>query len=469
MNPIPRKPIVSLLVLLATAAVGLAGEPSPEDAEFFEKQVRPLLVQHCQKCHGAAKQEGGLRLDSRETALKGGDSGPAVEAQAPDKSLLIEAIGYAGDIKMPPKRKLADGEIAILTDWVRRGAPWPADKVTGQPGAAGEFDLAARKAAQWAFQPIRSQTPQAVKDNAWAKSPIDRFILSKLEAAGLKPAPAAEKHTLLRRVTFDLIGLPPTPAELAAFLADDSPQAFEKVVNRLLDSPHYGERWGRHWLDLVRYAETAGHEFDFEIPHAWQYRDYVVRAFNADVPYDQFVIEQLAGDLLPQPRRHPTERFNESVIGTGFWFLGESKHSPVDILADEAERIDNQIDVFGKAFLGQTLGCARCHDHKFDALSTKDYYALSGYLQSSRMQITCVDAPEERAAIVAALEQLCDDRATLLDDVAPPPPESKLPAPREGDITLADFSTQDYRGWFVTGDAFGKGPVTNPLRLLPQP
>jgi hypothetical protein len=456
-----------VLALPAMAALCSAGDPSAEQAEFFEKSVRPLLVLHCQKCHGATKEEAGLRLDSRERTLKGGDSGPAVEPEKPEESLLIEAIGYAGDIKMPPKRKLADEEIAILTDWVRRGAPWPAGKAAGKPGLIGEFDLHGRKLAQWAFQPIGPQTVPAVKDAAWAVSAIDRFILAKLEAADLKPAPAAEKRTLLRRVTFDLIGLPPTPEELAAFLADDTPKAFEKVVDRLLESPHYGERFGRHWLDLVRYAETAGHEFDFEIPQAWQYRDYVVRAFNADVPYDQFVIEQLAGDLLPEPRRHPTEHFNESIIGTGFWYLGESKHSPVDLLADEAERIDNQIDVFGKAFLGQTLGCARCHDHKFDALSTKDYYALSGYLQSSRLQIAFVDGPQMRGAVIAALEKLRDERAALLDDVAPPPEED--PPTREGDLTLADFSRHDYHGWFVTGDAFGQGPVTNPVGILPQP
>jgi mono/diheme cytochrome c family protein len=463
-------PLAAALCLAGEPARGEAarGEPAAGEAEFFEKRVRPLLVEHCQKCHGAAKEEAGLRLDSRARTLKGGDSGPAVEPGKPDESLLVEAIGYGGDIKMPPKRKLADEEIAILTDWVRRGAPWPADKGAGQPGTAGEFDLHGRKGAQWAFQPIRPQTVPAVNDVAWATSTIDRYLLAKLEAAGLRPAPAAEKPTLLRRVTFDLIGLPPTPAELAAFLADDSPRAFARVVDRLLDSPHYGERFGRHWLDLVRYAETCGHEFDFEIPNAWQYRDYVVRAFNADVPYDQFVTEQIAGDLLPEPRRHPTERFNESIIGTGFWYLGESKHSPVDVLADEAERIDNQIDVFGKAFLGQTLGCARCHDHKFDALSTKDYYALSGYLQSSRMQTACVDPPQERGAVIAALEKLREERAALLDDVAPPP-ASAPPAPREGDLTLADFSTQDYHGWFVTGDAFGKGPVTNPVALLPRP
>lgn len=445
-----------------------AGDPSPEDREFFENKVRPLLVQHCNKCHGESKQEAGLRLDSRAAVLKGGDSGPALEAGKPDESLLVEAVGYAGDIKMPPKGKLTDDEIAALTEWVTRGAPWPADP-NPETSAKGEFDLQARKAKQWAFQPIRQQTPPIVHDAAWAQSPVDRFILAKLEAAGLKPAPAADRRTLLRRVTYDLIGLPPTPAELEAFAGDASPKAFESVVDRLLESPHYGERWGRHWLDLVRYAETAGHEFDFEIPHAAEYRDYVVRAFNADLPYDQFVIEHLAGDLLPEPRRNPSDRFNESIIGTGFWFLGESKHSPVDVRADEADRLDNQIDVFGKTFLGQTLGCARCHDHKFDALSTKDYYALKGYLQSSRRQIVCIDAADEISAIVALLEMLRDERASLFQDKRPPALKPAGGTLAEDDVRFVDFATDTYRDWFLSGEAFGAGPVTDPTRVLSQP
>ncbi|MFN0055487.1 MAG: PSD1 and planctomycete cytochrome C domain-containing protein [Planctomycetales bacterium] len=482
--------LLVLLALLAGRSVRLvAAEPSPDDLDLFEKRIRPLLVEHCQKCHGANKQEAGLRLDSREAALQGGDSGPALEAGQPETSLLVEAVGYEGDIKMPPKGKLSDEEIADLTSWVQRGAPWPAGSPSGTP-AGKEFNLNERKAAQWAFQPIRAQSPPSINDEAWPLNPVDRFILARLEEAGLKPARPAEKRTLLRRVTFDLTGLPPTAAELAAFLADESPRAYEAVVERLLDSPHYGERWARHWLDLVRYAETSGHEFDFEIPHATEYRDYVVRAFNQDLPYDQFVIEHLAGDLLPQPRRHPVERFNESIIGTGFWFLGESKHSPVDVRADEAERFDNQIDVFGKAFLGQTLGCARCHDHKFDALSTKDYYALSGYLQSSRRQIACVDPPEERRQIVQELERLRDRRRELLRRATPAessdlrdrledylaaalsvlrPAESRgnipgdtQPSPDHA-VIFEDFEQPTYGRWTVSGRAFGEVPNRRPL------
>ena len=475
------------LLLLVLFRPTLAEEPGPAEIELFEKKVRPLLVQHCQKCHGETKQEAGLRVDTSAALRKGGDSGPSIDTEKLEESLLIEVVRYEGDIRMPPKGRLTDEEIEILVGWVQRGAPWPSEKAGPSPGR-GEFDLQARKAAQWAFQPVRETPPPEVVDTAWGASPVDRFILSRLEAAGLKPAPRADKRTLLRRVTFDLTGLPPTPQELDAFLADDSPQALETVINRLLDSPHYGERWGRHWLDLVRFAETAGHEFDFEIANAWEYRDYVIRAFNSDLPYNQFVIEHLAGDLLPEPRRHPTERFNESMIGTAFWFLGESKHSPVDVRADEAERFDNQIDVFGKAFLGQTLGCARCHDHKFDALSTKDYYALSGYLQSSRRQMACLDDPAERQKIASRLVEIRERRVAIENslgvasarrvvpqlaklvqaavEVLRPELDSGIPAVdavASQEVVYEDFEKPTYERWTATGRAFGDGPNHRPL------
>ncbi len=222
-----------------------------------------------------------------------------------------------------------------------------------------------------------------------------------------RPA-SADRHALIRRVYFDLIGLPPPPEAVEQFVSDSSPQALESLVDRLLASPRFGERWARHWLDLVRYAETFGHEFDYPIEHAWQYRDYVIRALNADVPYDQFVTEQIAGDLLPEPRLHPTERFNESIIGTGFWFFGEQVHSPVDVLQDEADRVDNQIDVLGKTFLGLTVGCARCHDHKFDAISMRDVYALWGIAKSTRPHTAYLDP---HGKIEEATEQLAARRA----------------------------------------------------------
>jgi hypothetical protein len=258
----------------------------------------------------------------------------------------------------------------------------------------------------WSWQPIRAQSPPEVKSRAWPKTAIDNFILAPLESKGLAPAADAHRRTLIRRVYFDLIGLPPTPRDVDAFLNDTSPRAYEKIVDHLLASPHYGERWARHWLDLVRYGESRGHEFDYLNPNAYQYRDYVIRAFNDDVPYDRFVVEHIAGDLLKTPRLHPAEGFNESILGTGFWFLGEQVHSPVDICQDKADRFDNMLDVMGKAFLGLTVACARCHDHKFDAISTKDYYSLFGFLESSSYRLARFDSMEHDRRVAEQLWKL---------------------------------------------------------------
>jgi mono/diheme cytochrome c family protein len=410
-----------LAVALAVVSGGLrpplAGAAEPVDAEFFERKVRPVLVRHCQGCHGADKQKGGLRLLSRADALAGGDTGPALAPGDPDESRLIQMVRYDGDIKMPPKGRLPAEDIAALTAWVKGGAPWPEAAAGAGPGRqppGGEaVDVVARAKTHWSFQPVNR--PPVPGDG----HPVDAFLRAKLEPAGLAFAPPADKRTLLRRVTFDLTGLPPTPEEIDAFLADDSADAYAKVVDRLLASPHYGERWGRHWLDLVRYAETHGHEFDFDIPGAWRYRDYVIRAFNADLPYDQFLTEHLAGDLLPHPRRNPADGANESVTATGFWFLHEALHSPVDVRKDQADRIDNQIDVFGKAVFGLTVACARCHDHKFDAVATKDYYALFGVLASSRYARTDVSDP---APTVQLLDGLKATRAELTRALGAPSP-----------------------------------------------
>ena len=280
-------------------------------------------------------------------------------------------------------------------------APWPSESDHAAK-AEEAFDIAKRKAEHWCWQPIHRPEIPKVNDSAWPRDPIDNFILRKLEQADLKPAAATGKATWLRRVTFDLTGLPPTLAEIDAFLADQSEGAFETVVDRLLASPRYGERWARHWMDLIRYAETCGHEFDYPIPNAYRYRDYLIRAFNDDVPYDQFLTEHIAGDLVGSPRLHPETMTNESVLGTGFWFFGEATHGPVDVKGDEAGRVDNQIDVFGKTFLGLTIACARCHDHKFDAISAEDYYGIAGFLQSSRRQDVMLD-PGQKIANAAKL------------------------------------------------------------------
>jgi hypothetical protein len=381
-----------------------------DDSEFFETKVRPVLVQHCYGCHSgqAKKLRGGLRLDSREAMLAGGDNGPALVPQQPNKSRLIEAVTYKNvELQMPPRGKLPDAAIADLTTWVKMGAPWPKQPASVESGVAkSAFDLQERKRTHWAWQPIRPQNPPPVRDRNWPRDPLDRFILARLEDKGLSPAKPAEKRTLLRRLCFDIIGLPPSPEEMQAFLTDASPDAVEKVVDRLLSSPHFGERWGRHWLDLVRYAEARGHEFDYNIPNAYQYRDYVIRALNADVPYNRFVLEHLAGDRLTNPRLHPQHGFNESILATGFWFLGEEVHSPVDIRQDQADRFDNKVDVLSKAFLGLTVACARCHDHKFDAIAAKDYYALFGFLQSSHYRLARFDSMEHNRRVAAELWEL---------------------------------------------------------------
>ncbi len=381
-----------------------------DDSEFFETKVRPVLVQHCYSCHSAQakKLRGGLRLDSREAMLAGGDNGPALTPGQPDKSRLIEAVTYKNvELQMPPRGKLSDGAIADLTAWVKKGAPWPKQPASTDAGITkSAFDLQERKRTHWAWQPIRPQNPPSVRDRNWPLDPLDHFILAKLEGKRLSPAKSADRRTLLRRLYFDVIGLPPSPEETEAFLHDTSPDAVEKVVDKLLSSPHFGERWGRHWLDLVRYAEGRGHEFDYNIPNAYQYRDYVIRALNTDIPYNQFVLEHLAGDLLTKPRRNPQQGFNESILATGFWFLGEEVHSPVDIRQDQADRFDNKVDVLSKAFLGLTVACARCHDHKFDAISAKDYYALFGFLQSSHYRLARFDSMEHNRRVAVELWEL---------------------------------------------------------------
>jgi mono/diheme cytochrome c family protein len=388
-----------------------ADDPAQEQLEHFEKKVRPILAEHCYKCHSsqAKKLKGGFLLDSRAGLLKGGDSGPAVVPGRPERSRLLVAIGYTDpDLQMPPKGKLSEAAIADLTAWVRAGVPWPTANASKASAAKYTFDLAKRKREHWCWLPLRAPQPPATKDRSWPVDAVDRFLLARMEDKGLRPAGPADRRTLLRRVSFDLIGLPPSPQEVEAFMSDQAPDAFAKVVDRLLASPHYGERWGRHWLDLVRYAESRGHEYDYNLPDAYQYRDYVIRAFNADVPYDRFVTEHLAGDLLDRPRLHPREGFNESILGTGFWFLGEQVHSPVDLRQDKADRFDNMLDVMSKTFLGLTVACARCHDHKFDAISTNDYYALAGFLESSSYRLVRFDALETDRRVA---EQLSDLRA----------------------------------------------------------
>jgi hypothetical protein len=382
----------ALLAGLAThgRAAETSAEASPEGIEFFEKKIRPILIEHCYACHSgeSKKSEGGLLVDSREALLKGGDSGPAITPRAPDQSLLMIAVRHADkDLKMPPDGKLPAVHLADLATWIKMGAPDPrlasAAAVVARPKYGMSLD---EGRAFWSFQPVRQAATPRVKNTAWPRNSVDHFILAGLEAKGIAPSPPADKRTLLRRLTFDLTGLPPTPEELAAFLADDSPQAFEKVVDRLLDSPRYGERWGRHWLDVVRYADTCGNASDYPVPQAHKYRDWVIRAFQRDLPYDQFVREQIAGDLPPGGTDLPAggdgaERY-ERVIATGY--LAIARRFGGGRVGEPHLTIEDTIDNLGRAVLGVSLACARCHDHKFDPFTMSDYYGLYGIFNSTR-------------------------------------------------------------------------------------
>ena len=362
-----------------------ANQLSAADTEFFEKKIRPVLVEHCYECHSADAQESGLRVDSLEGLLTGGERGPAIVSGKPDESLLIGAVRHSDTLQMPANRKLPQPVIDDLARWVLEGAEWPnTEPVTAAARPALPERMPTEAERQfWAFQPPqRVSIPQVSDPTGWARTPIDAFILHKLESAQLVPNPVADKRTLIRRATLALIGLPPTPAEVTAFLVDESPNAFEHVVERLLASPHYGERWGRHWLDVARYGDSNGLDENLAYGNAWRYRDYVVNAFNADLPYDEFLREQLAGDLLPAS---PSEDVQlRRVVATGFLSLGAKMLAEDDPVKMEMDIIDEQLDTLGKAVIGMTLGCARCHDHKFDPISTHDYYALAGIFKSSK-------------------------------------------------------------------------------------
>ncbi|MSU58454.1 MAG: DUF1549 domain-containing protein [Pedosphaera sp.] len=368
----------SFLILHSPA---LAADLTPAQSQFFESKIRPLLADKCYKCHSASaeKVKAGLLLDSRDGVLKGGETGPAIVPGDPEKSLLIKAVRYTDpDLQMPPKgKKLSDDEIANLVAWVKMGAPDPRNVSTAQK------DWKDSAKSHWAWQPLKKPAVPEVKDPAWCKTPVDNFILAKLDDKNLKPNPPADKRTLIRRATFDLIGLPPTGEEVNNFLADNSPDAFAKVVDRLLTSPHYGERWGRHWLDVARYSDTKGmvkrQREDPHSPYAWTYRDYVIRSFNDDKPYNIFIIEQLAADKLPATAKNLT-----NLCALGFLTVGER------FMGMQQDVINDRIDVVTKGFLGLTVTCARCHDHKFDPIPTKDYYSLHGIFAS------CVEPSVER-------------------------------------------------------------------------
>ena len=389
------RPGTALIAVALAVLTGAAPVLADDDLEHFEKRVRPLLAEKCYACHSAEAPSvfASLRLDSREGVLRGGDSGPAVVPGDPTGSLLLQAVRGEAKALMPPTGRLDAGQIADLAAWVEAGSPWTVDDAPGLPDPSEAFDLDRRRREHWAWQPVRPAPPPAVRDEDWPRSDIDRYVLRRLEEKGLRPAPPADRYTLLRRLSFALTGLPPTAAEIAAFLADDSPRAVQTVVERLLGSPHFGERWARHWMDLVRYTESHGSEGDPDLPEAWRYRDYLIRALNDDVPYDQLLREHVAGDLLPAPRYNDELELNESLLGTAHFRMIEHGFQPVDPWEDRVKWTDNQIDVLSKAFQGLTVSCARCHDHKFDAISQRDYYALFGVLASARPVQRAVDTP----------------------------------------------------------------------------
>ena len=402
-----------------------AASPSDADVEFFETSIRPLLVNRCYECHSGDDVEAGLRLDSRDAIVAGGDSGPAIDPGDPEHSLLISAVHY-DDRQMPPDGKLNPAEIQALTQWVSLGAPWPSEQRSPRIVERSGFRITAEDRAHWAFQPIADPPLPEVADSRWPRTTIDHFILARLEAERLAPSPAAVKPTLIRRASFALTGLPPTPKEIDVFLADDSPEAFERVVNRLLDSPYYGERWARHWLDVARYGEDQAHTHEARLyPQGFRYRDWIVRALNEDMPYDEFIRQQIAADLIGG-----CEPANENLPALGFFAMGPVYYGD----RKKLDQFDDRIDTLARGLLGLTVACARCHDHKFDPISAADYYALAGVMASTEyVEVPLVSEEQAKAALKAELKRL--DEAGQKRKKNAPAPYPVVYALREGEPT----------------------------------
>jgi hypothetical protein len=404
------------LVLCAGLSLAFTSPISAQtatQAKFFKEKVKPLLESRCFKCHGAKpKLKGKFSVASRAAILKGGDSGPGVSLTKPASSLLLEAIGYADeDLQMPPKEKLPKHELDILNQWVKMGSPWP----TGTKLSTAAIEAAEAAAKNWwAYQPIKRHPAPTVRNKSWVKNPIDAFILAKLETAGLKPAPRADKVALIRRVTYNLTGLPPTPEQVATFVADRSPKAYEKLIDRLLASPQYGEKWARHWLDVVRYAETNGYERDATKPFAWRYRDYIIKAFNEDKPYDQFIIEQLAGDEM----KNMTP---DALIATGYYRLGIWNDEPADGLKHKYDILDGILSTTGQVMMATTIGCARCHTHKKDPIPHKDYYRMLSFFKDvsnmSKNPTRSIASPQLKAEYEKKLKEKQDAERGLQQQI----------------------------------------------------
>ncbi len=430
-----------LQILAFLAAAPLAAQPfTPQALSFFETSVRPILKNSCHPCHNQRTRSSGLALDTREDVLTGGNRGPAVQPGAPGESRLLQAVEQTGELKMPKGGRLKDEQIAVLRQWIEQKVPWPDEGAQKRPGWN-----------HWSFQTPQRPAVPAVKDSAWVRNPIDPFVLARLERESVKPSPEADRNTLLRRLSFDLTGLPPTPQESQAFLADVSPNAYEKVVDRLLASPHYGERWGRHWLDLARYADSDGYTIDAP-RQIWKYRDWVIQALNRDLPFDQFVIEQIAGDLLP----HPT---TDQLIATGFHRNTTSNYEGgIDFEQYRVEAVADRVATTGAAFLGLTVGCARCHDHKYDPITQREFYQLFAFFNNTteiaseseryRFNQPMLDlaTPEEqarreanRAQVAMLSRELAEYAAALAARPAEPgdPPKHQDPGLRERVANLA--------------------------------
>jgi len=440
------RPVAFIACLLAVAA------RADDKLAFFESKVRPLLVAKCVECHGDKKQKGGLRLDSRAAWQKGGEFGPAIVPGKPEESLLIKAVQFADkDLQMPPKQPMTAAEVAVLVEWVKSGAADPRVEavVSKQPKNdewAAEFQ---KRLDWWSLKPLSRGQPPTVADANWGREPFDRFIKAKLDAATLNPAPPAEPEVLLRRLSFILTGLPPTPALRERFLAAsriDAVKAYESLDDELLASPHFGERFARHWMDVARYTDTYGYEWDNPAKGSHEYRDYLIRAFNGDLPYDQFLKEQLAGDLLPTSRINTSLGVIESLIGPMFYHMGEHRHgSSLVFNGVHQEMVNNKIEAFSKAFLGVTVACARCHDHKLEAVSQRDYYALGAVFMTPRWTSRVIDAPGKNDAAIVKLKELRglirQELATqwrpvaVTPDVWRPLLDAKGPAPTVNDVT----------------------------------
>ena len=481
--------ILSTLAWALLATSHCAAEPNAEGIAFFEKKIRPLMVERCLECHTGDEPESGLLMDSLAGLLKGGLRGPAIVIGNPEESLLVRALRHGEILKMPAKEKLPAPLIADVAAWIKMGAPWPnAEPVTLPTNESGsdEVTFTNEQLNFWSFRPpVKAATPR-VKNQAWVRSPIDAFILRKLEAAGFDPASPATKRVLIRRATFDLLGLPPTPEEVDAFIANESPNAFAKLIDRLLNSPRYGERWGRHWLDVARYADSNGLDENLAFANAFHYRDYVIAAFNKDKPFDWFVREQVAGDLVlrraggPPASEHVEAKQAsrllydwdadyEGDVATGFLALGAKMLAEDDPTKMQMDIIDEQVDTLGRAFLGLTFGCARCHDHKFDPIPTADYYSLAGIFKSTktmenfsvvaRWQEKPLATSEARAALEAHKKQL-EAKQAAIDKLVNDSTDTVLAEARQhvGDYLLATLELDRLNNLIANATVYGDSP-----------